>query len=865
MKIPHSIFITGVCLSFFIAGSQTIQAQTQKSPEKRKDVKSPVDTSWNQLSAGDKMFVNSQAFNPAGQTLDLPQGTRVMNLELARHDKFLVSKNNGGLAVINADDFTVANQFEYEKDEAGSMYGLAVDGNDSTVYFTGAQKNLYIGSINKSGEFKLTRKIDLSVNKKTATPLGIGLVDKRIAYVALAIPNQVAVVDVAAGKVLAKIPVGVCPYAIVISNDKKLAFVSNFGGLLARKGDKTELSAGTKVAVDDNSIALRGSVTVIDIQSRKAIKQIATRIYPESMALSPDGSLLYVTDESGDGISVVDTKKLAVVHTIDTKPDPALPYGSLTTGLAFSPDGKVLYAANAGNNAIALIDPKHPQKGPYGFIAGGGFPGAVCVTAHNLFIGNVTPLKQGALQKVALPTNKAQLDAYTATAGKGFHFIEMMRAQTVANSKARPKPVPANVGEPSSIKHVVYIIRENKKFDQELGDLGKGNCDSSLVEFSKQVTPNAHSLAEQFVLLDNYYCNGINSSDGHQWATQGITTPYHEKDFSAGRCAYDFGTDPLCFAGCGFIWDHLLRKGISFRNFGEFDLAEVTKGKSWKNLYNGWKDKSDSIWYKCAYPIKSLEKYSDLRFPGWNLTIPEQIRTDVFIKALKEYEAKGSFPDFTIIYLPNDHTSGHDENLPTPRAYVADNDLATGRVIEALSKSSFWKDMAIFVNEDDPQSGTDHVDGHRSVCFLAGPYVKRNTIVSKFYNQASVLHTICQIFGVQPMNQIVAMAPLMTDCFQENPDYTGYTFLTPAVATNEMNPPKKKIANKTTAKLAPLTEKMDFSKPDLNDKYALIFSEYIWSTIYGDKPFPKKYFGAHGKGLKALGLKADPKSKDDDD
>ena len=617
--------------------------------------------------------------------------------------------------------------------------------------------------------------------------------------------------------------------------------------------------------MDDRSIALRGSVTVIDIQSEKVINEIATRIHPESMALSSDGNLLYVSDDSGDGICVVDTKTFKVVQTINTKPDPSLPYGSLTTALTFSPDGKVLYAANAGNNAIALIDPKQPQKGPYGFISGGGFPGAVCATEHDLFIGNVTPLKQGALQKVVLPHTKTQLDAYTAEAEKGFHFIEMLRAQAEANLNARPKPVPANVGEPSSIKHVVYIIRENKKFDQELGDFGKGNCDPRLVEYPKQTTPNAHSLAAQFVLLDNYYCNGINSSDGHQWATQGITTPYHEKDFSAGRCAYDFGTDPLCYAGCGFIWDHLLRKGISFRNFGEFDLAEVTKGKTWTDLYNGWKGKNDSIWYKCGYQIKSLEKYSDLRYPGWNLTIPEQIRADVFIGALKEYEAKGSFPDFTIIYLPNDHTSGYGENLPVPRAYVADNDLATGRVIEALSKSPFWKDMAIFVNEDDAQSGTDHIDGHRSVCFIASPYAKRNTIVSKFYNQASVLHTICQIFGVQPMNQIVAMAPLMTDCFKEDPDYMVYSSLTPAVAINEINPPKKKITSKTTARLAPLTEKMDFSKPDLIDKDALIFSEYLWSTIYGDKPFPKEYFGPHGKGLKALGLKADAKLRDDDD
>jgi len=858
----QKLFSTLSC--FLLLLSAAAQSTATKTAERRKDVRAPVDTSWGELSAGSKLFANSELFSPAGQTLDLTKGTRVLNLDLVQQKKFVVVKKNTGISVIAAGSFKVISQFDYKKGESGSMYGLAVDDNDSTVYFTEAKKTLYVGSIDKSGVLTVSKKIDLSVGDKTTTPLGVGLCDNHIAFVALAIPNEVAVVDIAEGKVLSKVAVGVCPYAVIISKDKRFAFVSNFGGPHPRKGDRTEKSAGTDVAVDERSVALRGSVTVIDIKARKTIAEIATRIHPESMVLSPDGNLLYVSDDSGDGISVVDTKTFRVVQTITTKPDPSLPYGSLTTALTFSPDGKVLYAANAGNNSIAFIDPKRPQKGPYGFIAGGGFPGAVCADGHDMFIGNVTPLKQGALQKVELPHNKAELDAYTTEAKKGFHFIEMLRAQAEAHLNARPTPVPANMGEPSAIKHVVYIIRENKKFDQELGDIGMGNCDPELIQFGDSVTPNAHSLAKQFLLLDNYYCNGVNSSDGHQWAIQGITTPYHEKDFSSGRCSYDFGTDPLCYAGCGFIWDHLLRKGISFRNFGETDLAEVTKGKTWANIYDAWKDKSDSVWYKCSYQMGSLEKYSDLRFPGWNLTITDQVRADWFIKALQEYEAKGNLPEFIILYLPNDHTSGYGEGNPTPRAYVADNDLATGRVIEALTKSSFWKDMTVFVNEDDPQSGTDHVDAHRSVCYIASPYAKRNTLLSKFYNQSSVLHTICQIFGVQPMNQLVAMAPLMTDCFVENPDYTGYTSLTPSVAINEMNPPKEKMS-KTTALLAPLTQKMDFSKPDLIDSDALLFSEYIWSTIYGDKPFPKKYFAVQPKKLKALGLQLDTQYKDDDD
>lgn len=847
-----------VCI---LSVAQTTQAQVT---EPRKDVRKPVDTAWNQYSVGDRLLVNSHLLNPAGQSLQLTKGDRVLNLEFAHQKDLLIAKTNRHLSVIDAKDFKVINHIDYpEKNEAGSMNGLAVDSNDSTIYFTGLQKNLYIGNISKSGVFTLTKKIDLSVNNKKSNPLGIGLCNN-IAFVALAITNQVAVVDLSKGKLISEIPVGVCPYAVVISKDKKMAFVSNFGGPHPGKGDRTEQSAGTDVAVDERSVALRGSITVIDVQSRKKIAEIPTRIHPESMTLSPDGKLLYVTDDSGDGISIIDVKTFRTVHTINTKPDPSLPYGSLTTALAFSSNGKILLAANAGNNSIALIDPHRPKEGPYGFIAAGGFPGAVCSNGNDLFIGNVTPLK-GGLQKVSLPGNKAELDKHTAEAKKGFHLIEMLRAQAEANLNARPKPIPDNPGEPSSIKHVVYIIKENKKFDQVLGDFGKGNCDPKLVEFGKDITPNTHQLAKQFVLLDNYYCNGVNSSDGHQWAIQGITTPYHEKDFSNGHCAYDFGTDPLSYAGCGFIWDHLLRKGISFRNFGETDLAEITKGSTWTDLYNSWKNKNDSAQFKCVYHIGTLNKYSDLRFPGWNMNIPDQIRADAFINALNEYETAGKLPEFIIIYLPNDHTSGYSEKNPTPRAYVADNDLATGRVVEALSKSSFWKDMVVFINEDDPQSGTDHVDGHRSFCLVAGPYVRRDTVISHFYNQSSVLHTICQIFGVQPMNQLVAMAPLMTECFQEVPDHTVYNYLTPSVPINEMNPPKEKIKSKTTARLAPKTQRMDFSKPDLIDKDALLFSQYVWSTIHGDKPFPKKYFGAHGKGLKALGLKIDPKSRKDDD
>jgi len=248
------------------------------------------------------------------------------------------------------------------------------------------------------------------------------------------------------------------------------------------------------------------------------------------------------------------------------------------------------------------------------------------------------------------------------------------------------------------------------------------------------------------------------------------------------------------------------------------------------------------------------------------MAIPDQVRADAFLTALAEFEHAGKMPGFVTIYLPNDHTQHAAKGWPTPRAYVADNDLATGRVIEALSKSMFWRDMVVFVNEDDPQTGNDHVDGHRSFCLLAGPYVKRGgAVISRFYNQDSVLHTICRIFGVRPMNQMVAMAPVMAECFQETPDTSPYVCAPANIPINELNPDPKDAPSKTQARLAPLTEKLDFSAPDRIDKQAELFSRWVWSTVRGDEPFPKGYMGAHGKGLAALGLRLDPNVVEADD
>jgi YVTN family beta-propeller protein len=906
-------------LLFGCAGTSDTRPE-KRAPVENPDLKNGPTAGNSQETAGKQDWALEQVsrtlaqtghlLNPAGQRLNV--SGRVMDLKLVRDGKYLVVKTDAGPLVVETGAFNQAKAFsvpekllgeaerekklraEAEKNPrikddpqwekklkakadlgwgtwGGSMHGLAVGEDDATVYFTSKAQHLFVARVNEQGELVYGPTISLAIDKKNTDPLGVAVAPGgKLALVALALADAVAVVDLEAGKMVATIPVGVCPYGVAISRDGQTAFVSNFGGSRPKPGDKTEKTMGmdkegTDLAVDERAMTLRGTISVIQLAKRQVVGEIATGIHPESMTLSPDGKQLYVVDAGGDGVSVIDVVRRTVVNRLTTKPGADLPYGSLANGIAIGGDGKTLFTANAGNNAVALINAERPQDPPYAFISAGGFPGAVCVAGDNLFIGNVTAYACD-LQKVVIPKETAELKKLTAEASRDFHLAEIVRAQMRAQAGVPPKAMPARVGDPSPIKHIVYIIKENKKYDQVLGDIGRGNSEPNFCEFPRATTPNIHALADDFVLLDNYYCNGVLSCDGHQWAVQGLTSPMREKDWSNQHISYSFGRDPLCFAGCGFLWDHVLRQGLSFRNFGELGNGVFPKGNKWTDNYKAWKSGQGAASFSSDYRFEAIRRYSDLRYPGWEMLIPDQYRADVFLAALKEFEQAGKMPELVIIYLPNDHTQHGSINNPTPRAYVADNDLAVGRVVEGLSKSPFWKEMAIFINEDDPQTGVDHVDGHRSYCLVASPYAKRGgTVVSHFYNQSSVLHSICRILGVPPMNQMVAMSPVMADCFQDTPDFTPYACRPANVPLDELNPDPKQIKSKTQAKLAPRTLKLDFSAPDRIDEDAVMFSRWVWSTVRGDDRFPVEYTGAHGKGLKALGLRLDPNVVEEDD
>jgi hypothetical protein len=443
----------------------------------------------------------------------------------------------------------------------------------------------------------------------------------------------------------------------------------------------------------------------------------------------------------------------------------------------------------------------------------------------------------------------------------------MLRAQAKAQAGVAPVPVPARVGEPSVFEHVVYVIKENRTYDQVLGDLEQGNGDAKLCIFGRKVSPNHHAIAEQFVLLDNFYCNGVISADGHQWATQGDAADGVEKTTGGWTRSYPFtGDDPLAFVSTGFLWSDALAHGLSFRNYGEMSSGHsVPQGIPFTQSLQDHFKQAGKVHFTTVVSLDELRKYTCPDYPGWNLAIPDACRLDVFLREFKKCEADGHMPNLTIVYLPNDHTRGAAADGPTPNAMVADNDLAVGKLLETLSHSQFWPKTCMFVVEDDPQNGFDHVDGHRSLCLVASPYTKRHATVSAFYNQTSVLHTMEQILGLPPMNQLDAMAPVMRECFTDKADLTPYTAVPNEIPLDQMAARQEAMSGPALEwSRKSLAQRLD--QPDRVDDDT--FNRAIWFATNGSAaPYPAEFAGAHGKGLAKLRLKVDAtkRLKDDDD
>jgi hypothetical protein len=405
--------------------------------------------------------------------------------------------------------------------------------------------------------------------------------------------------------------------------------------------------------------------------------------------------------------------------------------------------------------------------------------------------------------------------------------------------------VPDRHGEPSVFKHVVYIIKENRTYDQILGDVKKGEGDPSLCIFGKGVTPNIHKLVDEFVLLDNFNCSGVCSADGHQWTDEAYVTDYLEKAFGGWPRSYPYpGSDAMAYAPSGFLWDNVLAKKKTLRIYGEFTTAEMR----WKDrkrpgepkfldLYHDVVQNKKQVDVIVKAGIKTIEPYLCPTAAGFSNKFPDVHRAAQFIDELHGYEKKGELPNLLLMILPNDHTSGTRPGMPCPESAVADNDVSLGRIIEAISHSKFWPETCIFVVEDDPQMGFDHIDGHRTVALVVSPYTRRKVVDSTNYNQTSMVRTIELMLGLPPMNQIDASATPMSSCFMEKPDLTSYSAVPNLIPLDRLNPEMTEIKEARARHWAEVSVKMNLDEVDKADENT--FNRVIWHAVRGrDDTYP---------------------------
>jgi len=681
----------------------------------------------------------------------------------------------------------------------------------------------------------------------------------KVAAVPLIYDNKLAVIDLETGAART-IATGIAPFGVALNSAATVAYVTNWGGRLPAPKDLTAPTGLKKdadqVVVDARGIAATGTVTRIDLTKSVATGTIPVGLHPTALVWDEAHGRLYVANGNKDSVSVIDTTENRLRRTIELQPFTRKVFGIAPTALALSPDGSTLYVACGGINAIAVVDAETGHID--GLIPTAWYPNALAVAAggKRIAVGTLFGIGsgwkdaperryvhsyRGSVNVIATP-DAAQLASYTTAVGENNHLaVGPPQPAPEVSPDTRPVAIPSRSGEPSLIKYVVYIVKENRTYDQVFGDMAKGNSDPSLVMFGKNVTPNHHRLADQFVLLDNFYATGGNSADGHQWLTQANETDYCLWPGYRGRSYPYDGTDPIAYSHGGFIWDAALARGKSVRVYGEFIPRMQGLGPDQRiGLLNRWKAGEDftSRWHVRA-DVTSLSKVMAKNYPTFTNAIPDVIRAQIFLADVKKWEEKDQMPNLVILQLPCDHTYGTQPGTSTPKAMVADNDYALGLMVEALTKTKFWKQMAIFIVEDDAQNGVDHVDGHRTVAMVASPYARRGAIDSTFYSNQSILKTIEEILGLPTLSLFDLIANDMRASFQNTPDYGGYAAVRPVQSLFELNPQPEALEG--AAKQAALDSmKMRWDVPDAAPTERL--NRILWGRIRGwDTPYPEPH------------------------
>ncbi|MFN8091598.1 MAG: alkaline phosphatase family protein [Vicinamibacteria bacterium] len=887
-------------LLLLLAATAACRAQT-KPPARVSDTETV-----GRRDGGRTVLPVNQVVTPAGVQVDLP-GLRPQALALSPDGRLLLTSGKSAeLVVLDADSGAIRQRVALPKTKAAkapSSNVLAPD-KDGLMSYTGLRfapdgRRAFLSDVNGSiavfdvgddGTVRNARSIALpparAPRRLEEIPAGLAVSeDGRRLYVCGNLSNRLLGLDAASGRILRAIDVGVAPFDVVLLAGK--AYVSNWGGRRPEPGDPTgPAGRGTTVKVDAvRRVASEGSVTVVDLATGKT-SDILTGLHASALAVSPDGQHVVCANAASDNLSVIDARTGAVVETIWAKPSPSDLFGAQPNALAFAPDGKTLYAANGTQNAVAVLrfDPGARASKLQGLVPVGWFPGAIAYDAarRRLAVANMkghASAKQapgagkaagadasgfnshqysGSVSLVPVPSD-SELPALSETVWRNLRQERIAEALLPPRREAPARAIPERIGEASFIRHVVYVIKENRTYDQVLGDLKAGNGDPSLCIFGAKVTPNQHALASEFVLLDNTYCAGILSADGHQWSTTAIGTDYLERSFAGWPRSYPDGmgedeADALAYSPAGFLWDNALKAGLAIRNYGEF-MAPAVKWRDPKRKdapdflanYRTWKGQSDESVF-ASYPmVETIAPFSPTAYVGWEMTVPDQFRADFVLRELADFEKREELPQLTIICLPNDHTSGTSPGYPTPAAHVADNDLALGRIVEGLSRSRFWPQMAIFVIEDDPQDGWDHVSGYRTTAYVASPYAKRGQVVTTQYNTTSLLRTIEQILGLPPMNQFDASAVPMWDAFTDTPDLRPFAARPANVALDEMNPQPRALADPVRRRDALASARMNFREVDKAPEDAL--NRILWRAMKGTRePYPEWAVAKAGDG-----------------
>ena len=747
--------------------------------------------------------------DPAGRSFDVGNMPLAM-IASPEGDRLVLSLNGWrqqGIQVVDSQSGSVVQTIT----QPSAFLGLAFSPDGQTLYASGGNEDVVYRYAWRDKRATLIDQIALAHKqpKKDGTrfPAGIAVSrDGKYLFVAENLGDALAVVDVASKRVVQRVNTETYPYAVALSPAGDV-YVSAWGGT----------TVSVFAAAANGMLRERGRVQV--------------GRHPSALLLNKDASRLFVTSASTNSIAVVDTKNLRLVATLQDPPPHGPNQGSTPNGLALSSDGSRLFVAEADNNAVAVFQLSAATGGVTGSrgsdrllgrIPVDWYPAAVLLTRDSLFVLNGKGRGTRANPDFPTPEKALPTDATFYTLGQLNGTLTKLSAEIPANELERLttraerannwNKTPAGGAKYPPFKHVIYVIKENRTYDQVFGDMAQSDADPSLVFFPRAISPNHHALAERFGLFDRFFCNAEVSAQGHVWTTGAYVTDYGEKTTPATYSKRRDGADrdDVDEPASGYLWNAAIKKGLTLRNYGEFGEPIP---------------KSQPVRYRATK--EALDRYTNHEYPSFDMTISDQVRIEIWLKDFQEFVRQGNLPDLQIMHLPADHTSGGRAGRPTPKAYMADNDLALGRMIEAVSNSPYWKDTIFFVLEDDAQDGPDHVDSHRSVMFAISAY-NRSGVVHRFVNTTDVLATVEEILGLEKLSKFDYYGRPLREIFADKPDLTPYVALRSEQPLTEMNPARSQSAR--------ASRRLDLDRVDAADEDA--FNRVLWGLLKGSQPYP---------------------------